>query len=299
MKKGKEFVNRHGHKANLNSIDLSDVSVENDGAIHSDMELDSESLQTPPPVSSKRFSWKWSKRTWLIIGGIAVLLIILPILAGEGLAASYRAGAGSVHNRLQKLVHDKVLPSQKQAIIKASTIGEITAAVEGIRSSTCDGGLADNLAMLYPRAKTAHNECIQKTGQLSNLSTNLKKLEAQSRYIESILNATKTVTAPSTEPFAVITAQQSNWQEARDAVNKLHPPNEWQEQHRTLVRWMSGITEAWLSISTASDTQDKAKFEEAEKALSASYEGIRNIVNELISTVHQTQTDITLSYKKL
>jgi len=294
----KGFVNRHGHRADMNRIDLSDISVDSDGAVPTH---DSpEPLVHPKPVRRRRaFSFHLSKRRLLIIGGIILVLLLLPIIAGEIVAASYRSDAGAVSGKLNKLVSDKALPSQQKTTIKLGVIGEMATSVDDIRSSTCGGGLLDNVAMLYPRAKSAHTDCVEKNGRLSDLSSALKKLEAENRYVDSALTATKTVTAPLSEPYAVIDAQQTNWVAARDALKKLSPPTEWQEQHTTLMRWVSAVAEGWTALNGASGLQDKAKFESAEKDLNAAYEGIRSTVNELMTTLHQTQNTVTATRKAL
>jgi len=289
----KGFVNRHGHRTDLNRVDLSDVSVERDGPVHSEYEL-----KDPIPKRPKRI-FTWTKRHTLITAIVVAVVVVVPVLTGEIFAATYQAGANGVHDRLQKLVQDKVLPSQKQTTIKASTVGDIAASVEDLRSSTCSGGLSDNLAELYPRSNNALKNCLQKTEQLSKLSSGLRKLESEARYIESILAATKTVTAPSSEPYAVISAQQSNWQSARDAVNKIHPPNEWQKQHSDLKKWVTIVADGWSVLNTASNAQDKAGFEAAEKALNEGYENIRTTISGLQTALHETQATITASYKAL
>jgi hypothetical protein len=289
------FVNRHGHRTDLNRIDLSDVSVDQDGDVHSAAPPKAEN---PKPVRTKR-RFVWRKRYTITIAAVVAALILIPVLAGESLVVRYNSGAGSVDGRLEKLIRDKVLPSQKQTTIKAAAIGEMASAVNDIRSSICAGGLLDNMAMLYPRAKSAHEKCIAKAEQLSALSGGLRQLESQTRYVESVMAATKTITAPLSEPYAVMSAQHANWQAARDAVNKLHAPNEWAEQHTTLVRHFSAIVEAWSSLNTASDAQDRTKFEQAEKALNSGYEGVRTTVSELVTTLNATQTNVTKSYKNL
>jgi hypothetical protein len=293
----KAFVNRHGHRADMNRIDLSNISVERDGEVPTRVQTEPKRAQ---PIRAKRsFKLRWSKRTKLIIAGAVVLLLMLPVIVGEVIAASYRSDASAVSGKLNKLISDKVLPSQQKTTINSSTIGEMSAGVDAIRSSTCAGGLLDNMATLYPRAKSAYDDCIKTSGQLSDLSTSLKKLEAEERYLESVLSATKTVTTPLTEPFAVIDAQQTNWVAARDAVKKLNPPNEWQQQHAALNKWVAAVADGWTALNAASGAQDKAKFEAAEKALNAGYEGIRNIVDELSTGLHATQNSITTARKTI
>ena len=290
----KTFVNRHGHRADMNRIDLSDISVESDGEVH---HISPATVEPKKARERQRITIKWNKRSVLIIAGVLVLLLILPIAAGEIIAVNYRAGAAGVDNKLNKFITDKVLPSQKQTTIKSSSIAEITAGVDVIRSETCAGGFTDNLSKLYPRAKSAHDDCIKKSGQLSDLSASLRKLESENRYVESILSATKTVATPLTEPFAVIDAQQTNWVAARDAVKKLTPPAQWQSQHKELLDWIAKVADGWTALNAASGAQDKAKFELAEKDLNAGYEGIRNTVDGLGASLHTTQSAITTARK--
>lgn len=292
----KPFVNRHGHRADMNRIDLSDISVENDGEVHTHT---AEPQLTKPTRKHRSFKLNLSKRTLLIVGIVIAVLLLLPIVAGEVIAASYRSGASAVTGKLNRLISDKALPGQQKTPIKSSIIGEMAAGVDSVRSSTCAGGLFDNMAKLYPRAKSAYDDCIKKSGQLSSLSANLKKLESEDRYLESVLAATKTVTAPMTEPFAVIDGQQTNWVSARDAVKTLNPPNEWREQHQMLTKWVSAVADGWTALNAAQGAQDRPKFESAEKDLNAGYEGIRNTVDELLAGLHTAQNNVTTARKSL
>lgn len=298
MKKDESFINRHGRRTDMNRIDLSDISVDKDGDVPPDAAIPAS--HTVKPTRSAR-SWrpKWSRRTWLIIAGIMLVVVLLPIVVGEVIVASYRADTASVAAKLQAVVSDKVLPSQQKTSVKASVISDMTAQVDGVRGSICNGGLFDNLAKLYPRATSAYNDCIKKTGQLSNLSASLRRLETETRYVEAITGATQTVTAPTTEPFAVTDAQQTNWVLARDAAKKITPPVELQDQHKKLSQWIAAIADGWTALNAAQGAQDRTKFTAAEKDLNTGYENVRITVDELRVSLHQTQVSITAAYKAL
>lgn len=291
-----DFVNRRGHKANLNQIDLSDVSVDTDGT---PPEMPREQAPRQAKSTRRRRQFNWSKREWTIAAVVVAVLIVVPVLAGEVIAAQYRSGAASVHSKLSTIVKDSVLPAQKQTTIKAQSLGDIVTKIDNLRSSICAGGMTDNLAALYPRAKSAHDDCIKKAAQLTSLSDAMKRLQSEVQFITDMQNATKTITAPSSEPFAVIGAQQTNWQDAQAKLDKLHPPVEWQEQHRTLTRYAAAIAMAWSSLNTAQDAQDKAKFEEAEKTLDSAYAGFRDTVTQMNAALQESQNSLTTARRAL
>lgn len=292
-----EFVNRRGHKADdLNKVDLTDMSIETDGEIQSSSPV--ETTESPKPMRRRRH-FSWGKRQWIITGIVVAVLIIVPVVSGEIITAGYRTGVASVHNRLATIVKDYVMPAQKQTTIKPASLGEIATKIDDLRAAICAGGLTDNLAALYPRAKSAHDDCIKKAGQLTDLSTAMKRLQSEVQYITDLQNATKAVTAPLSEPFAVIDAQQTNWQDTHDKLSKLHAPVEWQEQAVTLSRYAAAIATAWSSLNTAQDAQDKNGFEEAEKTLDRAYDGFRTTVTQMNAALQETQNSLTSARKAL
>lgn len=293
-----EFVNRHGHKKeDLNKVDLSDVSIETDGEIQVLEPAEMTKTDTKPMRRKRQFTW--GKLQWIITGVAVAILIVVPVVSGEFIAAGYRTGAASVHDKLAAIVKDDVMPAQKQTTIKPSALGDIATKIDNLRSSICAGGLTDNIATLYPRAKSAHDDCIKKAGQLTNLSTAMKRLQSEVQFITDMQNATKAVTAPLSEPFAVTDAQQTNWQDTQAKLDKVHPPVEWQEQHRTLTRYAAAIAQGWSALNTAQNAQDKNGFEEAEKTLDRAYDGFRTTVTQMNGALQETQSSLTTARKAL
>ena len=292
-----EFINRRGHKTDdLNKVDLTDMSIETDGKIEA-VEPTQIAATPKPTRRKKRFSW--GKREWIVTGIVVAILIIVPVVSGEIIAAGYRSGAASVHEKLVTIVKSDVLPAQKQTVIKPATLNDIAAKVDVLRGSICAGGLTDNLASLYPRAKSAHDDCIKKAGQLTDLSTAIKRLQSEVQYITDLQNATKAVTAPLSEPFANIDAQQTNWQDTQAKLGKLHAPAEWQEQAMTLSRFAAAIAMSWSSLNTAQGAQDKNGFEDAEKKLDSAYAGFRDTTTQMNAALQETQNSLTVARKAL
>lgn len=293
-----DFVNRRGHKADdLNKVDLSDVSIETDGEVEV-LEPAEMTKTVPKPMHRKR-NFTWGKLQWIITGIVVAVLIVVPVVSGEMIAAGYRTGAASVHDKLAAIVKNDVLPAQKQTTIKASALGDIAAKVDSLRASICDGGLTDNLASLYPRAKSAHDDCIKKAGQLTSLTNAMKRLQSEVQFITDMQNATKAVTAPTSEPFAVTDAQQTNWQDTQAKLSKLHAPVEWQAQAGSLNKYAAAIATAWSALNTAQNAQDKAGFEAAEKALDNAYDGFRTTVTQMNGALQETQNSLTAARKAL
>jgi len=268
------FVNRHGHQTDFESVDLTDVAI------------DAEPTTTEPSNEMKkgdkrlaklrrRRHLKWSRKKTLIVVAIAAILIIVPVVTGEILRVQYLASADSGKSALKAIVTNDVMPLQKKSDLTSKQLSGVTDKLEQARDGMCPGGFLDNLAMIYPRSKSAHETCINERGKIASLVTQLRAMEKILAHIESVNVALAPVTAPTTDAFAVIATQQSNWQSVSENIQKLTPPTELKLAHDQLVAAVKAVTDGWSKLNVANNEQNAANFQAAEKQLTDGYAAVR------------------------
>lgn len=291
----KYFVNRHGKK----------------------MSLDGAALETPPPEEKfvpptpqaekptekpkkirKKRNKKPMKKILLIFLVILLGLLLVPLVGGELVRARYISSRDGAKAQLVEYATKTVVPQQKKRVTLAQ-LSEAAKKVETIRDDACDGGLTDNLAMMYPRAKTAFDECIGFKLKIALLAVNLREMESQVRYLQSLAPALSTATKPTTDEYAVISAQLANWQTLNEELGKLSPAATQRATHDQLKLQTKAIVDAWSALNTANDNQDAEAFADAEKKLGEAYEAFRTSSSDLSALFNTTQTNITTSYKAL
>jgi hypothetical protein len=228
---------------------------------------------------------------------VAVLLV--PVVAGEFLAAQYHSGVANAARELSGYTNGTVLPLQKKDSISSDQLGSVADRVNDIAAHMCRGGLFDNAASLYPRSNTALEACKNAQTKYSALGSGLSELEGEARYMEQAEACLKPVTTPITDEYAVIGSQQELWQTASDCVSKLSPPNQLRSAHADLASHMGKAYEAWSKLNTASNAQDSASFTEAEKTLASEYEAVRASAGDFNKAISTTQAAITTAYNAL
>jgi len=288
------FVSRRGHQVGLNQIDMKDIDIDQDeGARPSDQ-------VTPkkPEPQPRHTRGGWTRKKVIILS-IVIALLLVPVLAGELVAAQYRTGVSGAKNDLAKVVSTDVLPAQKKSTVTADQIRSIAGKVNDIVTGMCRGGLVDNIAGLYPRAKSALDDCKTSQSKYAALVSGLYELENQARYLERVEALIKPVATPTTDEYAVIGAQQTAWQTAADGLKKLSPPDSMKATHAELVAHAGAVADNWSKLNTANNSQDGAGFTAAEKALGAEYEAVRATSAKFTTTITSTQTKITTNYSFL
>ena len=249
-----------------------------------------------PKAPKDRRSWTKKK---VIIFAIVAAVIIVPVVFIELVTAEYNRVVVNAKDVLTQLVSSTVLPAQKKTTISADQIRSITNRVNDTVGHMCRGGFLDNAAGLYPRAKSALQDCKAEQGQYASLVTNLYALETQARYLERVDALVKPVATPITDEFAVIGAQQAAWQAAADGIDKLSPPSAMKSAHDDLSTHMTAAAAAWSKLNTANNAQDATAFQEAEKMLASEYEAIRETSLLFSAVLADAQAKITASYSAL
>lgn len=301
------FVSRRGRKVGMHEVDLGGIDVDHDTTVDESVapvvkrpkpEKAAKMPKAPKPPKAPREKGKWTKKKVIVLAAVATILLI-PVLFIELVTAEYGRGVAQAKKDLSTLVSSTVLPAQKKTTISADQIRTIADKVNGTVGHMCRGGLLDNAAGLYPRAKTALQDCKTAQSHYASLATNLYALEAQARYLERVDALVKPVATPITDEFAVIGAQQTAWQTATDGISKLSPPSAMKSAHDELTTHVSAAAAAWSKLNTANNTQDGATFQEAEKALATEYEAIRETSLLFSAVLADAQAKINASYNNL
>lgn len=294
------FVSRRGHQVGINQVDLKDIDVESD---QTSPETNRPAVRAKDlrkkPVKTIESTPRPRSRLKRVLVVIIILVIALPITVGEIVTAQYRSGTSNAQQELSELVTRSVLPLQKKSAISADQLRSTATEVNDIATHMCRGGLLDNMATLYPRAKTELDHCKTAQTKYAALTSGLYELEAQARYLEKVGALMKTVTTPMTDEYAVIGAQHSAWQAAADELKKLSPPASMGTAHKELSTHVAAVTDQWSKLNVANNAQNASAFLEAEKALATEYEVVRTASAGFGSALGATQANVTKSYNAL
>lgn len=298
------FVNRRGHKQHdISADELSNLSIDDQPSAQPDHIVIG---QTTPshrqtddnhPSSSRprtRRSPKWNRKKSVVVTLIIVGIIVIPIGIGEALRIQYTASASAARQALRSLVASDVLPLQHKMTITAAELSTITLKLQTIRNDMCPGAIIDNMASLYPPARAAYDRCIAQRSALNQIITAQQRLTSSVTYIEKMTSILKRVVTPTTDSFAVITNQQSDWQAVSDQLTSLSPPLELKTGHLALIDGVSKVRDGWSKLNIANTEQNAQAFTAAEQQLSDGYSDVRKsetIFNEAITKEQVAMTE--------
>ena len=294
------FVSRRGHQVGINQVDLGDIDIESEqtspGTPKSKIDVKDSPKAT---VKVTRPAPRLGSRMKRVLIVVIILVVALPVVIGEVVAAQYRSGVVNARQDLSQFVTKSVLPLQKKSAVTADQLRSTAIQVNDIATKMCRGGLIDNIATLYPRASTTHGECKAAQTKYAALASGLYELEAQARYLEKVGALMKTVTTPITDEYAVIGAQHTAWLSAAEQLKKLSPPTSMGAAHKELSSRVSAVTEQWSKLNVANNAQNGSAFLEAEKALAVEYEAVRTASVGFADALAITQAKVTDSYNAL
>lgn len=293
------FVSRRGRQVGVHEVDMNGIDIESNNDVPKSTEKKAKPsvAPSPKPVSKpKRTRTPWSKRKKLILLSVILAVVLIPLALAELVTAQYSSGTSSAKEDMVKLVSSTVLPVQKKSSMTADDIRNVSGKVNDIAANMCRGGLIDNIAKLYPRAKSTHDSCKATQNKYVTLTTSLYNLETQARYLDKVGTVIKPVSTPITDEYAVIGAQQAAWTTAMEDLRKINPPSEFKTAHSELLTHVSAVAENWSKLNTANNGQDSTGFEEAEKSLTVEYEAIRSTSGEFVSILSSTQTKVLNAY---
>jgi len=290
-KQDEVFVNRHGHKVALDGAAFEAPPV-------SEPVPPEQQMRTKPKKVRKVRNKKPTKKLVLILLFVLIGLLLVPVAGGELVRARYLSSRDAARTQLVDYATKTVVPEQKKQV-KLAQLSEAADRVEKIRDDACDGGFTDNLALMYPRAKTAFDECIALKLKVAAIAAHLRDLESQVRYLDTLAPVIDPVAKDTAEGFAIISAQHENWRALDEALGKLSPAASQRAAHDTLKAQSKAIVNAWSALNTANNNQDGNAFKDAEKKLGEAYEAFRTSGAELEGVMSETQTKLTVSYRAL
>lgn len=301
------FVSRRGKQIGVHEVDLSGIDIENESRNENPATITKSTQmsvvdQEPKPqkrtVGSKpRFVW--SRRKLLTGLGVILVILSLPVFMGELVAAQYAEGARSSRKELDKLIETQVLPMQKKKSFMAADVRRVGEDIDAIANSMCRGGLLDNIASLYPKAKKSLQECSRTQASYMTLMGTIYAIETQIKYLENVNKQLEPISTPLTDEFAVIDDQESKWNSVVDGLKKLSVPEIMGPAHAELTEHASSIIDNWKKLNAANAAQDNAAFLQAEQKLASEYEALRSVSSLYESTIVDAQTKLTASYASL
>lgn len=297
------FVNRRGHNADVSDKELDTLSIDEQPGVESQEEKKPiKAIKEPNRQLKKpkvRRHAKWTRKKTFILIGFILLVIAIPVVIGEFLRVQYLASASAAENSLKLIVTNDVLPLQKKTDITSKQVLSVTDKLEEVRDGMCPGGLLDNMASLYPRSHKAHEECIAERGKIASLATQMRDMAGMLAYIESVNAALAPVSSSSTDAFAVIATQQSNWQQVNEKLQKLDAPTALKAANEQLVTAVKSITDGWSRLNVANNAQNAADFQAAEKQLRDGYAAVRTSKDAFQAAIATKQDAISSTSQNL
>lgn len=294
------FVSRRGKQVGVHQVDLTGIDIDSDDTQKPDTAKPVIAKKNKPQKKPKQPSSRapWSRKKAVIVG-VVVFIVLLPVVFAEFVVSQYKGGVTSAKQDFSKLVDASVKPAQKKPTISADQIRDITNKLNDTVGDMCRGGLLDNAASLYPRAKDALDGCHEQQEKYAALVSSLYALEADARYLEKLEAVMKPVATPITDEYAVLDAQHTAWRQSADGLKKLSPTDRMRVPHEALVKHTEVVVEAWSKLNTANNNQDAASFEASEKALTTGYEAVRSTGDVFTKALAATQAKVTADYEVL
>lgn len=288
------FVSRRGKQVGVHQVDLNGIDID-DRDTKAAPEKSEKKLITKK--SSKRGSG-WTRKKTIIVAIVAVVLVS-PLIFAEFVVAQYNVGTENAKQDLKSLVDTTVMPAQKKPSISADQIRTVASKLNDTVGKMCRGGLLDNVAGLYPRAKSAHDTCRAEQTKYATFVSDLRLLEADARYLERLDAIIKPAATPITDEYAVVDAQHKTWLSVSEDIKKLSPTDRMRTAHVELAKHVTTVADAWSKLNIANNGQDVAGFEASEKALTAGYEAIRSTSDTFTKVLSASQAKVTADYNVL
>ena len=285
------FVSRHGHRTKIENADLNGLNIDEQPVAPTTDALPVKHVTEPikefrapsPPRSGKKIA---------IIAAVLLSILLLPFAIFETVAWQYRQAGATLKGDVDRVAKQTALPLQK----KDASVSSIGAPLGELRSSVnnaCRGGMLDNIATIYPRSKSALDQCNATKTKANAIVAELAVLQNIQRYSEATDAILKPALAASNSPYAVLPDQVASWQTVTDKLRKLDAPNELKTFHSALTQVAGDIASQWSAINTANNAQDKAAFDEAQTKLASFYESLRELSPTLIGIQNNVQTKLS------
>lgn len=293
MSDEKPFVNRRGRQVLttevLGSIKLDDEPEE---------QVSHEVVQSAAKDRKKRsFRLKrWQKLTLLIF---VLLLIGLPLAVGEYLRADYASSAIGAKTLVHSLADGQAKVQQQTTDLTAADMSLVVDQVTTIRDAMCKGEFFDNLADLYPRAKSALEQCAVTREKANSIAAGLGALQQQKAYLEQLQHILEPLALDNEGAFANFTVQQEKWVVAADQIKQLTPPASFRAAHEKLSTTSRKVADTWIQLNNANTAENQTDFQAAEVQLAAQYEAFRLLSSDFEAVIAAAQSKVSRAYQEL
>lgn len=281
-----QFTNRRGHSLVIDDEEVLTVEPTVDHTLP---------VATKKPLRRVRGSNGLVKWLVLIVGSV----LLLVIATFEVVRFSYESSVEVARRQVDELVTNDVAAAAKQLSLASGTISSLQTKFKDISMSLCPGGLLDNYATLYPRAKQALDTCTDYRSKVESLVKALGGMADATQYLERL----KPIFAPLTEPlpdrFAVLSSQQESWRQAVTSLKDITPIAEFQSAHFVLVERVSAVVDTWTGLVAASNARSSASYRELRDQLPGTYAAVRVSADELEKLLSAAQTRLTDAYESL
>lgn len=283
------FTNRHGHKQ----------------VVEDEVELETPVVKpiAPPPVVARpqptrrrrrqiNFPWRW-----LLIG--CGLILAFGLLTLEIVRLRYVSSVDGTRSSIQQIITNDVTPALKKQSLSSATIASFITKFEAASKSLCPGGLLDNFAAVYPRSKQAYDDCTAYRSHVESLITALGELQAESAYLEQLGPSLAPMIESLPDRFAVLAAQQENWKDLSSSLLQLSPPPAFQPTHKQLLERIKVVSDLWIELVAATNSQDSGRFVVARDKLPAAYADVRGSAEDFEAVLSATQAKLNTAYAQL
>lgn len=280
MNDEEKFTNRHGHTITALQEAVSTLP-----------EPEYNTMPVKPIKRRKRPVVRLSGLQWRIVGVAVLVLILTPVLVGEYVRAAYGKNIDDAKASVSR-VFATTLNQQKSATTSKS-LTDIGNQLSTIRDGLCPGGFLDNLAKLYPRAQAAYTDCAAYRSSVTALVDQLSLASSQLLYLESLQPLLEGVSKPLEDQFAVLSAQQENWQTFVDGMNRLSVPLNLSPAHSSLLKEAINVRDQWIALVQASNTQNSAEFSAARTKLTESFTAFRAQTTTFSNVIGTSQANLS------
>lgn len=249
---------------------------------------------TPEPAAKlvrRRRRFRFSSTHKRITFIIVLLIVIIPVCAGEYVRWSYEGEVTRAQGMVEELLRQNI-EQQKSAAVTSRLLVDVNTQLTAITSDLCSGGLLDNIAKLYPRSKQAYDSCANYKSKLSSLSGAVATSADQMSYLETLQPLLAGVSKPLDDQFAILTAQQENWQVFVRGLDQMSVPVSFSSAHQALRTASRTILDQWIALVQASNSYDSAKFTEARTKIRAAYIEFQKQADVFAASVAQNQSAI-------
>lgn len=276
MDDNEKFTNRHGH-----TITALQEAVNT---------LPEPEYKTAVPKSArrkKRFIIHLTGVQWRILGIVVLVLLLTPVFVGEYVRATYSKNIDDAKGDISQVF--AAAQSQPKTATTSKSLAELENQLSSIRDRLCPGGFLDNLAKLYPRAQAAYSDCAAYRSNVTALVDLVGTASSQMVYLESLQPLLEGVSKPLEDQFAILSAQQENWQTFVDGIQKLSVPLSLSAAHTSLLKEATNVRDEWIALVQASNVEDSVAFRAAKAKLTDSFSAFHAVATTYSAAVKDSQ----------